>query len=75
MLLLLVNSIPVLQGYATIAENPTASNINPNAEPRMRYVKNVKCLATSRNAVRNLVTSQKIVLIDRISLFRQVQAE
>ena len=49
--------------------------INPNAEPRMRYVKNVKCLATSRNAVRNLVTSQKIVLIDRISLFRQVQAE
>ena len=42
LLLLLANRIPVLQSYATIAENPTTRNVNLNAKPRMQNVKNVK---------------------------------
>ena len=42
LLLLLANRIPVLQSYATIAENPKTRNMNLNAKPRMQNVKNVK---------------------------------
>ena len=54
-------------------ESPIAKSTKKNAEPRMPSVMPVTRLATSRNAVRNLVTSQKIILIDRISLLPQVQ--
>ena len=41
-LLLLANRTPVLQSCVTIAENPTARSMNPNAKPSMQNVKNVK---------------------------------
>ena len=73
--LLLSNRIPVLQGYAITTESHTTRNMNSNAEPRMSNVKNVAWHITSRDIVRNWVTSQKIALINRISLLPQVQAE
>ena len=39
--LVLVSRIPVLQDYATAAENPTTGNMRKNARPKMLNVMNV----------------------------------
>ena len=73
---LLMSRIPVLQGPRDSAfdvVNLTTENIKKNAEPRMPNVMDVVSLATSRNVIKNQVTSQRIILINRISLLPQVQ--
>ena len=75
-ILLLANRIPVLQAPRSSAfdvENPTAKSTKKNVEPRMLSVMPVTRLATLRNVVRNLVISQMIILINRISLLPQVE--
>ena len=75
---LLMSRIPVLQGPRDSAfnvESPTAESIWKNAEPRKPSVMVVVLQVTSRNVARSQVTSQMIILIDRISLLPQVQAE
>ena len=72
----LMNRIPILQGPRDSAigvENPTTKSIKKNAEPRMQSLIVVALQVTSRNVARSQVTSQKIILIDRISLLLQVQ--
>ena len=54
--------------------NLTAENIYKNAEPRISYVMVVASKVTSKDVVRNQVTSQETILIERISLLPQVQA-
>ena len=55
--------------------NHSADNTWKNARLRISYVMVVVSKAISRNVARSQVTSQKIVLIDRISLLHpQVQA-
>ena len=71
-----MSRIPVLQGPRNSAFNVvnlTTENIKKNAEPRISNVMDVVLLATSRNVARSQVTSQRIILIDRISLLPQVQ--
>ena len=73
---LLTSRIPVLQvprDNAFDVVNPTTRNIKKNAEPRMPNVMDVVLLVTSRNVARSQATSQKIILIARISLLPQVQ--
>ena len=75
---LLTSRIPVLQGprdSALDVESPTTKSIKKSAEPRMPSVMVVVLQVTSRNVARSLVTSQMIILIGRISLLPQVQAE
>ena len=72
----LMSRIPVVQGPRDSAfnmESPTTKNIKKNAEPRMPSVMVVVLQIISRNVARSQVTSQKIILIDRISLLPQVQ--
>ena len=74
----LMSRIPVLQGPRDShfdVESPTTKSIKKNAEPRMPNVMVVVLQVTSRNVARSQVTSQMIILIDRISLLPQVQAE
>ena len=75
---LLTSRIPVLQGPRDSAfdvESPTTRSIKKNVEPRMQNVMDVALQVTSRNVARSQVTSQVIILINRISLLPQIQAE
>ena len=54
--------------------NLTAENIYKNAEPRTLHATVVASKVISRNVVRSQVTSQKTILIERISLLPQVQS-
>ena len=75
---LLTSRIPVLQGLRDSAfdvESPTTKSIKKNAEPRMPSVMVVVLQVISRGVARSQVTSQKIILINRISLLPQIQAE
>ena len=76
---LLTSRIPVLQGPRDSAfdvESPTTiKSIKKNAEPRMPSVMVVVLQVISRGVARSQVTSQKIILINRISVLPQIQAE
>ena len=75
---LLTIRIPVPQGPRDSAfdvESPTTKSIKKNAEPRMPSVMVVVLQVISRGVARSQVTSQKIILINRISLLPQIQAE
>ena len=53
--------------------NPSAENTYKNAEPRILHATIVASKAISRNVVRSQVTSQKTILIERISLLPQAR--
>ena len=78
---LLMSRIPVLQDLqgprdsAFNVESHTAENTQKNAGPRMSHAMDVVLKVTYRNVVRSQVTSQKIILINRISLLPQIQTE
>ena len=75
---LLTSRIPVLQGprdSAIVVESPAAKSTKKNAEPRMPSVMVVALQVTSRDVARSQVISQMTILIDRISLLPQIQAE
>ena len=72
-----MNRIPVLQVLQVPKESAfdvvrlTAENIYKNAEPRMLHVMVVALKVISRNVARKQVSSQEIILIERISLLPQ----
>ena len=78
---LLTSRIPVLitlqvpqilrKENASDVVNLTVENIYKNAEPRILHATIVASKAISRNVVRSQVTSQKTILIERISLLPQ----
>ena len=75
---LLTSRIPILlvlqvlqRESAFDVESPTAENIYKNAEPRMSHVMVVALKVISKDVVRSQVTSQKTILIERISLLPQ----
>ena len=79
---LLMSRILVLQVLLALGKesasdvvNLTAENIYKNAEPRISYVMVVASKVTSKDVVRNQVTYQETILIERISLLPQVQAQ
>ena len=76
-LVLLILQVLLALGKESASDvvNLTAENIYKNAEPKISYVMVVASKVTSKDVVRNQVTSQKTILIKRISLLPQVQAQ
>ena len=75
---LLMNRIPVLQDPRDSAfdvESHTTENTCKNERPRMSNAMDVVLQVIYRNVAKSQVTSQMIILIDRISPLPQVQTE
>ena len=75
---LLTSRIPVLQGPKDSAfnvESHTPENTYKNTRPRISNAMDVVYQIIYRNVAKSQVTSQMIILIDRISPLPRVQTE